>query len=246
MGSIRHASTRTIYFRKWLLIRGVDLKGLMELYSKEEIDNLFSETRLINLLMDKYNLIPKKRIMTKNQILVEEGLENERVFYIKQGIVAFTRNESIFNFEQEGHFIGLETFLFNDIQPYTIVAMEKMEVLLFVKEEILDILMGLQEGWLYLYLLNKAEQQRIQKNCIHLHLKGNDRSRKMLADLANNFGKVEGDAIVLPKCFSKKIVISYLGLSFNTGKSLIEKLQREDFLLRPEKEKLFRVNKEFC
>lgn len=228
------------------MIRGVELKGLMELYNREEIESLFNESRLISLLMNKYQLKPKEKTMNKSQILVEEGRENEQVYYIKRGIVGFTQDENIFGFEKEGHFLGLETFLFNDVQPYTIVAMEKMEVFIFVKEDIMDILMGLQEGWLYLYLLNQAEQKRVQKSCLHLHLKGSSRSKKMLIDLAKNFGTIEGQAIVLPGCFSKKTVISYFGLSFNTGKTLLEKLQREGFLLPSSKEKQFRINKEYC
>lgn len=228
------------------MIRGVVLKGLMELYNREEIERLFSESRLISLLMNKYQLTPIEKTMNKNQVLVEEGEENEQVYFIKRGIVAFTQDENIFGFEKEEHFLGLETFLFNDIQPYTIVAMEKVEVLLFVKEEIMDILMGLQEGWLYLYLLNQAEQKRVQKSCLHLHLKGSNRSKKMLIDLAKNFGQLDGEAIVLPSCFSKKTVISYFGLSFNTGKTLLEKLQREGFLLQSNKAKQFRINKDYC
>ncbi|KGL43435.1 cyclic nucleotide-binding domain-containing protein [Listeria booriae] len=220
------------------------MNGLMELYEKKEVEQLFNEKKLIDLLMNAHRVIPKEKKVNKNQVLMEEGEKNELVFYIKQGIVGFKKYDTFLNFSKEAHFVGLETFLFNDIQPYTVMALEKLEVLVFKKVEILDLLMAMQEGWLYLYLLNKEEKNKIQKSCSYLHLKGNQRSKKMLMELAKDFGISDGDAVALPKCFGKKCVTNYLGLSFNTGKSLFEKFRREGFLLPADQESFFRINKE--
>ncbi|MBC2258656.1 cyclic nucleotide-binding domain-containing protein [Listeria booriae] len=220
------------------------MNGLMELYEKKEVEQLFSEKKLINLLMNEHRLIPEEKKVNKKQIIMNEGEKNEYVFYIKQGIVAFKKQDTFLSFSKEAHFVGLETFLFNDVQPYTVEAMEKLEVLVFKKIEILDVLMAMQEGWLYLYLLNKEEKIKIQKSCSYLHLKGNHRSKKMLTELAKDFGISDGEAIILPKCFGKKCVTNYLGLSFNTGKALFEKFRREGFLLPPNQESAFRIHRD--
>ncbi|WP_036101978.1 hypothetical protein [Listeria riparia] len=43
------------------------------------------------------------------------------------------KQDTFLSFSKEAHFVGLETFLFNDVQPYTVEAMEKLEVLVFKK-----------------------------------------------------------------------------------------------------------------
>ncbi|WP_277620107.1 hypothetical protein [Listeria riparia] len=37
------------------------MNGLMELYEKKEVEQLFSEKKLINLLMSEHRLIPEEK-----------------------------------------------------------------------------------------------------------------------------------------------------------------------------------------
>lgn len=210
---------------------------LVELYDKNIIEKNFNSAVFLENLLLSNHIHPKELEIDKKQNLVESGVHNESIYFIRRGIVS-----SSLGFMGKGRFLGLDTLAMNDKPLYTIKTIEPCELYVFDKLEVMEYLFSLQEGWLFLYLIEKEERNLLLKNHSFLTLKGLERMEAVLIDLAQDFGVREDDMVILPKSFSKKLIAEYANLSVNTITILIKELKKEQFLKTKTANNLFYIN----
>lgn len=216
--------------------------NLMDLYNEQAILDHFDTQSLLKNLMESKEVNAQVKKVKRGQELISEGESTDYVYYMTSGIASIKKGTNTFGFIGAGQFVGFDTLFLNESSTYTIRTRETCKVYVFDRLEVMEYLFSLQEGWIFFYLVEKEESQRLLKYQHFMRLKGVARLDAMLQDLADTFG-TEEDVIVLPKCFSKQCVADYTNFSLNTLASLIKELRREGFLAPAIKDSFFCLSK---
>ncbi|EMC6945228.1 Crp/Fnr family transcriptional regulator [Listeria monocytogenes] len=200
-----------------------------DLYSKKILEEEFGYTCFLQTLID--NRIPyKKTRIPSNMILLTEDTINTKVYFIEKGIVSLEKNKNVISFLGSNQIAGLNDYFMAEANLYTARVIETITAYEFDKEDIICSIIGMQEGWLYLYLNNRNHENVLIEKCNLMRGNGENRLKESLEQLGRYFGKEKEGVLRIPKCFTKKIIANYSNLSVRSVTHLCRKLVESGFL----------------
>lgn len=200
-----------------------------DLYSKKILEEEFGYTCFLQTLID--NRIPyKKTRIPSNMILLTEDTINTRVYFIEKGIVSLEKNKNVISFLGSNQIAGLNDYFMAEANLYTARVIETITAYEFDKEDIICSIIGMQEGWLYLYLNNRNHENVLIEKCNLMRGNGENRLKESLEQLGRYFGNEKEGVLRIPKCFTKKIIANYSNLSVRSVTHLCRKLVEAGFL----------------
>lgn len=199
-----------------------------DLYSKKILEEEFGYTCFLQTLID--NRIPyKKTRIPSNMILLTEDTINTKVYFIEKGIVSLEKNKNVISFLGSNQIAGLNDYFMAEANLYTARVIETITAYEFDKEDIICSIIGMQEGWLYLYLNNRNHENVLIEKCNLM--RGNGKSFERVSKwLGRYFGNEKEGVLRIPKCFTKKIIANYSNLSVRSVTHLCRKLVEAGFL----------------
>lgn len=200
-----------------------------DLYSKKILEEEFGYTCFLQTLID--NRIPyKKTRIPSNMILLTEDTINTKVYFIEKGIVSLEKNKNVISFLGSNQIAGLNDYFTTEANLYTARVIETITAYEFDKEDIICSIIGMQEGWLYLYLNNRNHENVLIEKCNLMRGNGENRLKESLEQLGRYFGNEKEGVLRIPKCFTKKIIANYSNLSVRSVTHLCRKLVEAGFL----------------
>ncbi|HAO5793323.1 TPA: Crp/Fnr family transcriptional regulator [Listeria monocytogenes] len=200
-----------------------------DLYSKKILEEEFGYTCFLQTLND--NRIPyKKTRIPSNMILLTEDTINTKVYFIEKGIVSLEKNKNVISFLGSNQIAGLNDYFMAEANLYTARVIETITAYEFDKEDIICSIIGMQEGWLYLYLNNRNHENVLIEKCNLMRGNGENRLKESLEQLGRYFGNEKEGVLRIPKCFTKKIIANYSNLSVRSVTHLCRKLVEAGFL----------------
>ncbi|EAA0188412.1 Crp/Fnr family transcriptional regulator [Listeria monocytogenes] len=200
-----------------------------DLYSKKILEEEFGYTCFLQTLID--NRIPyKKTRIPSNMILLTEDTINTKVYFIEKGIVSLEKNKNVISFLGSNQIAGLNDYFMAEANLYTARVIETITAYEFDKEDIICSIIGMQEGWLYLYLNNRNHENVLIEKCNLMRGNGENRLKESLEQLGRYFGNEMEGVLRIPKCFTKKIIANYSNLSVRSVTHLCRKLVESGFL----------------
>ncbi|HDT9743068.1 TPA: Crp/Fnr family transcriptional regulator [Listeria monocytogenes] len=200
-----------------------------DLYSKKILEEEFGYTCFLQTLID--NRIPyKKTRIPSNMILLTEDTINTKVYFIEKGIVSLEKNKNVISFLGSNQIAGLNDYFMAEANLYTARVIETITAYEFNKEDIICSIIGMQEGWLYLYLNNRNHENVLIEKCNLMRGNGENRLKESLEQLGRYFGNEKEGVLRIPKCFTKKIIANYSNLSVRSVTHLCRKLVEAGFL----------------
>lgn len=200
-----------------------------DLYSKKILEEEFGYTCFLQTLID--NRIPyKKTRIPSNMILLTEDTINTKVYFIEKGIVSLEKNKNVISFLESNQIAGLNDYFMAEANLYTARVIETITAYEFDKEDIICSIIGMQEGWLYLYLNNRNHENVLIEKCNLMRGNGENRLKESLEQLGRYFGNEKEGVLRIPKCFTKKIIANYSNLSVRSVTHLCRKLVEAGFL----------------
>ncbi|MBV1185160.1 Crp/Fnr family transcriptional regulator [Listeria monocytogenes] len=200
-----------------------------DLYSKKILEEEFGYTCFLQTLID--NRIPyKKTRIPSNMILLTEDTINTKVYFIEKGIVSLEKNKNVISFLGSNQIAGLNDYGMAEANLYTARGIETITAYEFDKEDIICSIIGMQEGWLYLYLNNRNHENVLIEKCNLMRGNGENRLKESLEQLGRYFGNEKEGVLRIPKCFTKKIIANYSNLSVRSVTHLCRKLVEAGFL----------------
>ncbi|HFK6368464.1 TPA: Crp/Fnr family transcriptional regulator [Listeria monocytogenes] len=200
-----------------------------DLYSKKILGEEFGYTCFLQTLID--NRIPyKKTRIPSNMILLTEDTINTKVYFIEKGIVSLEKNKNVISFLGSNQIAGLNDYFMAEANLYTARVIETITAYEFDKEDIICSIIGMQEGWLYLYLNNRNHENVLIEKCNLMRGNGENRLKESLEQLGRYFGNEKEGVLRIPKCFTKKIIANYSNLSVRSVTHLCRKLVEAGFL----------------
>ncbi|EFD89593.1 LOW QUALITY PROTEIN: conserved hypothetical protein, partial [Listeria monocytogenes FSL J2-071] len=183
-----------------------------DLYSKKILEEEFGYASFLQTLID--NRIPyKKTRIPTNMILLTEDTINTKVYFIEKGIVSLEKNKNVISFLGSNQIAGLNDYFMAEANVYTARVIETITAYEFDKEDIICSIIGMQEGWLYLYLNNRNHENVLIEKCNLMRGNGESRLKDSLKQIGKYFGSEKEGALRIPKCFTKKIIANYSNLS---------------------------------
>lgn len=207
----------------------------MELYSKEVIEANFSYDALLKTLLHSA-IRYSEEIVSKRMTLIDEHISSKYVYFIKSGIVMLQRNGSVTQFVGSKKIIGLDNNLLLDGSRYTAEVIQTVEAYVFDYEEVLQTLIGMQEGWIFLYLNNRNNETFIRNRYLLMREVGSERLMSVLGEIADTFGIREGSLVRIPSCFTRRIIGNYANMAYKSLSRTINTLELEGFLLQEGKQ----------
>lgn len=200
-----------------------------DLYSKKILEEEFGYTCFLQTLID--NRIPyKKTRIPSNMILLTEDTINTKVYFIEKGIVSLEKNKNVISFLGSNQIAGLNDYFMAEANLYTARVIETITAYEFDKEDIICSIIGMQEGWLYLYLNNRNHENVLIEKCNLMRGNGENRLKESHKWLGRYFGNEKEGVLRIPKCFTKKIIANYSNLSVRSVTHLCRKLVEAGFL----------------
>ncbi|MBV1207756.1 Crp/Fnr family transcriptional regulator [Listeria monocytogenes] len=200
-----------------------------DLYSKKILEEEFGYTCFLQTLID--NRIPyKKTRIPSNMILLTEDTINTKVYFIEKGIVSLEKNKNVISFLGSNQIAGLNDYFMAEANLYTARVIETITAYEFDKEDIICSIIGMQEGWLYLYLNNRNHENVLIEKCNLMRGNGENRLKESLEQLGRYFGNEKEGVLRIPKCFTKKIIANYSNLSVRSVTHICRKLVEAGFL----------------
>ncbi|EOC5021016.1 TPA_asm: Crp/Fnr family transcriptional regulator [Listeria monocytogenes] len=200
-----------------------------DLYSKKILEEEFGYTCFLQTLID--NRIPyKKTRIPSNMILLTEDTINTKVYFIEKGIISLEKNKNVISFLGSNQIAGLNDYFMAEANLYTARVIETITAYEFDKEDIICSIIGMQEGWLYLYLNNRNHENVLIEKCNLMRGNGENRLKESLEQLGRYFGNEKEGVLRIPKCFTKKIIANYSNLSVRSVTHLCRKLVEAGFL----------------
>ncbi|PZF90526.1 hypothetical protein C1903_02950 [Listeria ivanovii] len=218
--------------------------SLNDLYSKKSLDINFNSGVLLDKLLDNPSIHSFRKKMEKKTVLINEGEKTNSIYYIEIGIVKKTHANQTIGFQGEGSFQGMSTLIMNEEANMSSIVFETSYVIEFRRCELLEYILSMQEGWLFLFLIEKEEQRMLLEKIAQNQYHGTDRMKYILLNLASKFGvSVEGNT-KLPSEFNRDSLSDYTCYSPATMTNLIKQLHREKFLAPTGRQQPLKILKE--
>ncbi|WP_430536693.1 cyclic nucleotide-binding domain-containing protein [Listeria rocourtiae] len=200
-----------------------------ELYDEKEIQSVFCESQLIRFLTETENIRYKRKEFKKGQYLnTGNHVEDSKVYYIVEGVISIENETDILYFIGPGHFVGLEHFMFHSPLPIESKSLSNITLLEFEKEDILFLLMSLQEGWLYNYVINHNIMTKLMGINKNLRLRPVSRGVELVKELLPEFSKVESGVTIVSEFLTYTVLRKYLRIGYTAMESVVEILEKED------------------
>ncbi|MBF2436411.1 Crp/Fnr family transcriptional regulator [Listeria seeligeri] len=200
-----------------------------DLYSKKVLEEEFGYKHFLQTLSN--NKIPYKKIrIPKNTVLLTENTINSRVYFIEKGIVSLEKEQHVVSFLGANQIAGLNDYFMEEANVYTVNVIEPITAYEFDKEDVICSIIGMQEGWLYLYLNNRNHENVLIEKCNIMRGNGESRLKNSLEQLGEFFGSENEGMLRIPKCFTRKIIANYANLSVRSVTHLCGKLIESGFL----------------
>ncbi|EFR93180.1 conserved hypothetical protein, partial [Listeria innocua FSL J1-023] len=150
--------------------------------------------------------------------------------FIEKGIVSLEKEKNVVSFLGFNQIAGLNDYFMAEANVYTAKVIETVTAYEFDKEDIICSIIGMQEGWLYLYLNNRNHENVLIEKCNLLRGNGESRLRESLEQLGSFFGIEKEGVLRIPKCFTRKLIANYANLSVRSVTHLCGKLIENGFL----------------
>ncbi|KMT58586.1 Crp/Fnr family transcriptional regulator [Paenilisteria newyorkensis] len=204
------------------------------LYGEAHISEDFNEVKFREFIQDDL-IFPtrgvKKHYM-KHDILIQDGTDENDVYFIEKGIVAATLDGKIVvDFFAENDVIGLSNLTLGSSPDYIFtVISDEVEVTRYRKEDLIEKIMNTQEGYLYHYVHMKNMTNRLLARQELWRLPTEERVIIVLLELGKKYGKEakDKDTLCFPKQISKGMIAQYTNFNPNTITTILQKLQEED------------------
>lgn len=188
---------------------------LVELYSHRVIRNRFNYDNFLNTLLE--NRVPyKKKMIPKQTILITEKEIDPFVYFIESGVVSLEREEQVVSFLGSKEIAGLSNTFIIEESLYTFRALERCSVYAFQREAVVELLLSMQEGWIYLYMNHMNHDGFLVEQCLIMREPSEIRLKNCLMGLLEKYAVLDGEKVVLAKCFTKKIISNYANVSTKT------------------------------
>lgn len=197
-------------------------EDFMEHYNDETIMKKFNDRSLLSIfLSNKSEVIKKDRQIQTNQF-------QDKIYFLRKGIVEITELDNMIYLVGSGNFLNLNGGILADNGADTSVrVIERAELLVFDRYEALYHLLGMQEGYIYLFYQERKKNEYLKKNCLLLKRKGIERLLGMLDLLAQNFGELQSDGYLLPRGITLRFLEDYTHLSRSSVKKFMGQLKLE-------------------
>ncbi|MBC1375254.1 Crp/Fnr family transcriptional regulator [Listeria sp. FSL L7-0091] len=200
-----------------------------DLYSKKVLEEEFGYKRFLQTLID-HRIPYKKTKISTNTILLTEDILNTKVYFIEKGIVSLEKEKNVVSFLGPNQIAGLNDYFMAEANVYTARVIETITAYEFDKEDVICSIIGMQEGWLYLYLNNRNHENVLIEKCNLMRGNGESRLRESLEQLGKFFGIEKEGVLRIPKCFTRKLIANYANLSVRSVTHLCGKLIESGFL----------------
>ncbi|EIS4901013.1 Crp/Fnr family transcriptional regulator, partial [Listeria innocua] len=168
--------------------------------------------------------------ISTNTILLTEDIINTKVYFIEKGIVSLEKEKNVVSFLGSNQIAGLNDYFMAEANVYTAKVIETVTAYEFDKQDIICSIIGMQEGWLYLYLNNRNHENVLIEKCNLMRGNGESRLRESLEQLGDFFGVEKEGVLRIPKCFTRKLIANYANLSVRSVTHLCGKLIETGFL----------------
>ncbi|WP_239257337.1 cyclic nucleotide-binding domain-containing protein [Listeria ilorinensis] len=126
------------------------MDNMHKLYNTKDVHKEFHPQRLVQLLA-KSSLSANTLEIEKGTKMIEENHLADKVYFVMKGVVGIEKESEIYAYLPQGNFLGLENMVSSEPPFFTFYACTKLEVRVFLREEVRQYLGYLQEGWLFLY-----------------------------------------------------------------------------------------------
>lgn len=188
---------------------------LVELYSHRVIRQRFNYDNFLNTLLE--NRVPyTKKMIQKQTILIKEKAVDPFVYFIESGVVSLEREDQVISFLGANQIAGLSNTFIIEESLYTFRALERCSVYAFQREAVVELLLSMQEGWIYLYMNHMNHDGFLVEQCLVMREPSEIRLKHCLTGLLDQYAVLEDGKILLAKCFTKKIISNYANVSTKT------------------------------
>ncbi|KGL38271.1 hypothetical protein BMT55_02540 [Listeria newyorkensis] len=188
---------------------------LVELYSHRVIRNRFNYENFLDTLLE--NRVPyTKKTVPKQTVLIMEKEIDPVVYFIESGVVSLEREGQVISFLGASQIAGLSNTFIIEESLYTFRALERCSVYAFQREAVVELLLSMQEGWIYLYMNHMNHDGFLVEQCLIMREPSEIRLKHCLAALLPKYAVLEGETVILERCFTKKIISNYANVSTKT------------------------------
>ncbi|MBA3925496.1 Crp/Fnr family transcriptional regulator [Listeria rustica] len=188
---------------------------LVELYSHRVIRQRFNYDNFLDTLLE--NRVPyTKKMIPKQTILIKEREADSLVYFIESGIVSLERDEQVISFLGDKQIAGLSNTFIIEESLYTFRALERCSVYAFARDAVVELLLSMQEGWIYLYMNHMNHDGFLIEQCLMMREPSEIRLKGCLTELLGRYAVSDGKNQMLAKCFTKKVISNYANVSTKT------------------------------
>ncbi len=199
---------------------------LKELYKNEAILEEFSDTKLLTSLLLDRQLSKKEVSVKKFDVLDPQQTRGTIYFVMSGGLIEVTENKFTY-LVSEGEFINLNDGIMKKNAGIQLNVIESAKLLTFERSEVLNHLLNIQEGWMFLLVQERRKTDLILKGCRILQEKGVRRLELALNYLAKSNGSFQNAGYLLPKSITIDFLTRYANLSHSSVKYFIGLLKDE-------------------
>ena len=210
------------------------------------LNDLLKEVKIFSNLnneeLDEISKVAIKKNYKKDEIILRETEFGNALYLIGKGQVKVSiysdeGDETILSFLQEGDFFGEMALFLDSFRCANVVAIKDTEVYLFQREDFYKIL---QKNFKITRKIIEILCRRLKQANFFIdalaHLDVSSRLVKFFKEAAKEYGKEEGDFIVLPR-FNQQDLANKVATSRETISRLLANL-KESELLKVERDKM--------
>ncbi|MBC1459153.1 Crp/Fnr family transcriptional regulator [Listeria newyorkensis] len=188
---------------------------LVELYSHRVIRSRFNYDSFLDILLE--NRVPyTKKMIPKQTVLIKEKEVDPFVYFIESGVVSLEREEQVISFLGTKEIAGLSNTFIIEESLYTFRTLERCQVYAFHRSALVELLLSMQEGWIYLYMNHMNHDSFLVEQCLVMREPSEIRLKHCLTGLLDKYSVFEDGKVLLAKCFTKKIISNYANVSTKT------------------------------
>lgn len=135
---------------------------------------------------------------------------------MRAGLYRWNEINKSYLFLGDKQIAGLSNTFIIEESLYTFRALERCSGYAFRREAVVELLLSMQEGWIYLYMNNMNHDGFLVDQCLIMREPSELRLKHCLIELLGKYAVSNNGKHVLAKCFTKKIVSNYANISTKT------------------------------
>ncbi|KGL39072.1 Crp/Fnr family transcriptional regulator [Listeria sp. SHR_NRA_18] len=191
------------------------IKSLKEIHLEKMEQGKFDYDHFLKFLLT-HRIPYKQRTLKRNTHISIENQPFKHIYFIESGVISCNRDKNIIGFLGEKNIVGLSNPYTNDNSFYTMKVLQPTTVYEFDRADMLTMLLGFQEGWLFLYANNHKKEEMLFNKTLLLQEAAEHRLLVLLKEVARLFGEYRDGILVIPNYFSKTLLANYANLSTKT------------------------------